>query len=338
MSAEDGAAPEIGVPDFSLVHSADVPPESLNAVESGAVVALPSVTAFEITGRGRVECMQGLVSCDLHRAGGPSFLYGAMLTPKGMIVCDLWLALLEERLIVVTAAAGRDAVLAMLERFMPPRLARYTEVSNELPTIRLVGPRATQVAAEAAVPIPQPGRVVESEDAIVARPERDEPFSLQVQCRPDAVERSLAALTVAGAQRGGHGALEVARVLDGWPRLGAEIDSKTLPQEVRYDDLGAVSYSKGCYVGQETVARLHFRGHANRRLQGLVWHERPDPTIRAITYADTEVGRTTSIVSLDASNRYFGLGIVRKEIATGSIVVAAGTSATVTDLPFRRRR
>ena len=57
----------------------------------------------------------------------------------------------------------------------------------------------------------------------------------------------------------------------GWPALGVEIDERTLPQEVRYDEIGGVSYTKGCYTGQETVARLHFRGHTNRELRGLRW-------------------------------------------------------------------
>src|SRR5258708_9948328 len=70
--------------------------------------------------------------------------------------------------------------------------------------------------------------------------------------------------------------LELGRILAGWPRLGAEIDQKTLPQEVRYDDINGVSYTKGCYTGQETVSRLHFRGHTNRHLGGLLWQAAPD--------------------------------------------------------------
>ena len=58
-------------------------------------------------------------------------------------------------------------------------------------------------------------------------------------------------------------------------RLGHEIVEKTLVQEVRYDEIGGVSYTKGCYTGQETVARLHFRGHTNRELRGLRWMSAP---------------------------------------------------------------
>src|SRR5207253_1404740 len=71
-------------------------------------------------------------------------------------------------------------------------------------------------------------------------------------------------LAAAGAVEADPAMLELARILAGWPRLGAEVDEKTIPQEVRFDEIGGVSYTKGCYTGQETVARLHFRGRAGR--------------------------------------------------------------------------
>ena len=91
--------------------------------------------------------------------------------------------------------------------------------------------------------------------AFVARPRNAGPFALELHveaARAQALEQRLAA---AGAVPAQPPALELARVLAGWPRLGAEIDEKSLPQEVRYDELDGVSYTKGCYTGQETVAR-----------------------------------------------------------------------------------
>src|SRR5207245_10128528 len=67
-------------------------------------------------------------------------------------------------------------------------------------------------------------------------------------------------LRTAGAVPAGPAALELLRVLAGWPRLGAEMDEKTIPQEVRFDEIGGVSYTKGCYTGQEQVGRLQCRG------------------------------------------------------------------------------
>lgn len=335
MQSEDLQAAERESFGVAVVRSHDVPPDLLQAVETGAAVVNTDVRVLEVTGDGAVQCMQGLVSCDVERAGEQAFQYGAVLTPKGMIACDLWIVRLEGRLILAVPADGRHIVLTMMQRSLPPRLARYAEVTAELATIRVVGPRSTHAATEAGLPMSPNGGAVEGDGIVIARPSRAEPFAVQIHCPRGAADFWMARLIASGAQRAGVAALELSRVLDGWPRLGAEIDSRTLPQEVRYDELGAVSYSKGCYVGQETVARLHFRGHANRHLQGLVWDVRPDPTIALITHADKAIGRVTSVVSLDESNRHFGLGIVRREITAGSAVVAGGVPAATSDVPFR---
>src|SRR6266571_3032028 len=137
--------------------------------------------------------------------------------------------------------------------------------------------------------------------------------------------------------------LELARVLAGWPRLGAEVDEKTIPQEVRFDEIGGVSYTKGCYTGQETVARLHFRGHANRALRGLLFDSDPPASPAqgwtAVMHLDREVGRVTSLAFVPESGvagagRWIGLAVIRREVASGAMVRAAGRDARVVDLPF----
>ncbi|HVJ99486.1 MAG TPA: hypothetical protein VM365_01435, partial [Gemmatimonadales bacterium] len=104
------------------------------------------------------------------------------------------------------------------------------------------------------------------------------------------------------------------------------------PQEVRYDEIGGVSYTKGCYTGQETVARLHFRGHTNRELRGLAWREPGAPDGRGVLAGDKEVGTVRSTLTVDG--RTLGLAIVRREIEPGTDVVAGGREARVVQLPF----
>ena len=100
-------------------------------------------------------------------------------------------------------------------------------------------------------------------------------------------------LVAAGARPGDEGDHHAARILAGWPALGAEIDERTLPQEVRYDEIGGVSYTKGCYTGQETVARLHFRGHPNRELRGLWWRsDEPERSTAAVARCCRASGRS----------------------------------------------
>jgi folate-binding protein YgfZ len=152
-------------------------------------------------------------------------------------------------------------------------------------------------------------------------------------------------LVHAGAHSATPAALELARILAGWPRLASEVDEKTIPQEVRFDEIGGVSYTKGCYTGQETVSRLHFRGHANRQLRGLLFESDPPAAPAsgwsAITHEERDVGRVTSIAwlpdgggSLFGGGRWIGLGVVRREVPIGATVRAAGREARVVDLPF----
>src|ERR1051325_7798491 len=138
------------------------------------------------------------------------------------------------------------------------------------------GPRRAAGVAEGLEVPPAPGRVLQNaDDVLTARATESAPFALQVTMPVAQRERLVGRLTDAGAIEAEPAMLELARILAGWPRLGAEVDEKTIPQEVRFDEIGGVSYTKGCYTGQETVARLHFRGHANRALRGLLFNSEP---------------------------------------------------------------
>jgi folate-binding protein YgfZ len=171
-------------------------------------------------------------------------------------------------------------------------------------------------------------------DALVARGTPTSPFAALVAGPADAIAAAQAALTAAGARTGSAEDAEAARILAGWPRLGAEIEERTLPQEVRYDEIGGVSYTKGCYVGQETVARLHFRGHTNRDLRGVVWERGPDvpPASGELRLDDKVVGEVRSVLQVDGHT--VGLALVRREVATGTVLEAEAGPVRVVPLPF----
>ena len=132
-------------------------------------------------------------------------------------------------------------------------------------------------------------------------------------------ERAVAA----GATPAGLGAWEIARVEAGRPEWGIDIDESTIPQEANLDELDAISYTKGCYIGQEVVARVHFRGHVNRHLRGLraASIDGPPTGSQLIDDSGTHVGDVRSSV---ASPRLGGiaLGMVRREVAPGTSLTA----------------
>ena len=324
-----------------------VTPALVRALRLGAVVARAETALIDLVGPGAVTCFQGLLTNDVEKVGDGGFVYGALLTPKGMIVVDGWAARLGPRVSYAVPFAGRERVTEIFSRSIPPRLARMEDRTATTATLRVAGPRALAVAELAALPVPpSSGRVIEAKvgeaPCEIARAGELAPFALQIVTVPEAVDAIAGRLARSGATPGDSTALELARILAGWPALDADVDDKTIPQEVRFDEIGGVSYTKGCYTGQETVSRLHFRGHPNRHLRGLLFDsEPPHPPAEgwsAVTSEDRDVGRVTSLAWLaegtGGGGRWIGLGIIRREVEPGTTVRAAGRDARVVDLPF----
>jgi folate-binding protein YgfZ len=317
----------------------------VTALYTGAVLSRADAALLTLTGPGAVTCAQGLLTNDLEQAGDGAFVYGALLTPKGMIVVDAWAARLGTTVAFTVPGAGRERAVAIFTRSVPPRLARLHDHAAEVAIYRLVGPRAFAAAQAAGLELPPaPGRVLQSaDDVLTSRATESAPFALQVSVPVAQGERLVSRLATAGALEADPAALELARILAGWPQLGAEVDDKTIPQEVRFDEIGGVSYTKGCYTGQETVARLHFRGHANRQLRGLLFDPEPPAAPAqgwtAVMHLDRDVGRVTSLAfvpesGVSGAGCWIGLAVIRREVPSGAMVRAAGRDARVVDLPF----
>ena len=311
--------------------------ERLDQVRHGAVLLTTQPAVFRVQGSGALACLQGLLTNDLVRPGDNSLVYGALLTPKGAVVVDYWVIRQSDAFTLIAPRSGHEASLDLFRRQLPPRLARVTDLSDQATVAWLIGARAFQTLAESGVTMPEAsGRVASvggevSPVALALAPETAPFVALAVGAEP-AVAALSSRLVAAGALPGDERDLHAARILCGWPALGAEIDERTLPQEVRYDEIGGVSYTKGCYTGQETVARLHFRGHTNRELRGLRWG-RPQPLEgRTIHKGEREVGSVRSTLSLE--DRAIGLGLIRREVGVGEELLAGGQPATVVALPF----
>jgi folate-binding protein YgfZ len=311
----------------------------LDRIRHGAVVVTGEPAVFVIEGPGALACLQGLLTNDLMKPGEQSLVYGAFLTPKGAIVVDYWVFRHPDRFTLLAPIGGRETSLDLFARQVPPRLAKVTDLTGEAAAAWLLGGQAFPTLARSALkPLPDAsGRITTVETGAgrltVGLAPETAPFSALAVGSRAAVRRLTEVLVEAGAQAGDRRDLEGARILAGWPALGAEIDERTLPQEVRYDQLGGVSYTKGCYVGQETVARLHFRGHTNRELRGLVWRGTDRLADHAITSVTGKpVGTVRSTLTLD--DRIVGLAPIRREVESGADVIAGGRAATVVGLPF----
>lgn len=311
----------------------------LSRLRHGAVMVRSPASVIEVAGPGALACLQGVLTNDLVKSGDGSFVYSATLTPKGMIIADMWvLRVSAQRLLLLGDPAAHQSTLGVLRRSMPARMALVNDLTAGREALWLCGDLAIVSLAAAGLAVPDgDSRAVAVTDAggeaLLARPHAAAPFRAVLVGSPDLIDRAERSLGNAGALPGDLDDLEASRILSGWPRLGAEITEKTLPQEVRYDDIQGLSYTKGCYTGQETVARLHFRGHTNRELRGLVWDGVPALAGDEVLGPGGEaVGTIGSLLVLPQVTA--GLALLRREIAEGDHVRAAGHDATVVALPF----
>src|SRR5947209_3374331 len=230
-----------GASNLFRLEPGSVAPPFVAALRSGALLARVDAAVLTLAGPGAVTCVQGLLTNDIEQPGDGAFVYGALLTPKGMIVVDGWAGRLGTTVSYTVPAEGRERALGIFTHSVPPRLARVSDRTPDVAVYRLAGPRALAIAATAGLDVPPaPGRVLEDSPPGVqtARGGDAAPFVVQLTAPPPEAAALAVRLVAAGAVEADPVALELARILAGWPRLGAEVDEKTIPQEVRYDGVG----------------------------------------------------------------------------------------------------
>ncbi len=336
MTVEETTSPKSTAP-FVLGPSS-VNDREVDALLETATISLAPVAVLEVAGPGAVQCIQGLLTSDVESAGNGGVTYGAVLTTKGRIICDMWVTRTDGKLWITVPSEGLPAVQAVFTKYLPPRLAQVKDKTDQLAILRLAGPNASILARKAGLAVPDPGQstsaIIGGVNCLVSRPGEAAYFNIQVQIDHDDAPGLAARLYDAGATHGTAAGLELARILSGWPRYGAEIDEKTLPQEVRFDEHNGVSYTKGCYTGQETVARLHFRGHVNRSLCGLIWSEVPDTSVDTVSQDGVTVGRVTSLAWIESLRQQIGLAIIHRKADLDRELVASNATADAVELPF----
>jgi len=335
--------PTAPAPVITRLNPGDVPAEIADRLRAGAIVASTGAGVLDLTGPGAVASFQGLLTSDIEKPGDGAFVFGALLTPKGMIVVDGWAARLGARVRFTVPSEGRERAAGILQRSVPPRLARTIDRSDDSVVLRVAGAHAVAILGASGLPAPpHAGHAIETTiddmPIEIARATDRAPFVFQITTPVEHHAAVTARLVRGGATAADASALELARILAGWPRLASEVDEKTIPQEIGYDDIGGISYTKGCYTGQETVSRLHFRGHPNRHLRGLLFElDSPAPPAEGwsgVTEDEREVGRVTSIAWVAGVDRWVGLAVIRREVPVGAVVRAAGREARVVTLPF----
>lgn len=300
--------------------------------EECGLVERPDRGLLLVSGPEAAEYLQGQLTNDVEALEPGDGCYAALLDRKGHMQADmrvlrpgeepdLWLDLEPE---------GFEAARRHLGMYKIGRQVEVEDAGGERTLISLIGPRAVEIAGSAALPENTCEAVTlggaeclaigtaAGIDLLVPAAERD---------------RVRDALLGAGAAEVSPEAAEIVRIESGRPRFGAEMGTETMPAEAGIVE-AAVSFTKGCYIGQETVARLHYKGRPNRHLRGLRFSSpaQPGETLRL---GEKEVGKVGS-AALSPALGPIGLAILRREAEPGATLAVGedGVTATVLALPF----
>jgi aminomethyltransferase len=304
--------------------SADSPLEAgLEALRSHAVVTVLSGRgALALAGPDRVALLHGLVTNDVKGLRPGTGCHAALLTPKGKMRAEMAVLLSEEEILLDCEPELASTLASILEGYVPFSQSRLEDRTAATGVVHVEGPASGRILAEAtgaAVPAAPYAHVAASLEGAPVRVVNlsragEEGFDLRTT-REDA-PRLAAALASRGAVLADAVVLEAGRVEAGLPRWGAELDESVLPNEA-WLERTAISYSKGCYLGQETVARLRTYGHVNRHLVALLLPlgcaAAPGGAVRA---GDEAVGKVTSAVDSALRGRRVALAFVKREHET----------------------
>lgn len=320
------------------------------AREGAALFRLPERGVIEVTGSERVRWLDGMLSQDvkaLSAAGPGAGGYALLLTRQGRIVADLHVLVDEEGIWLEGERAALPGVMARLEKFIIADDVALADRSNLVERLALEGPRAGDALAAALGEVLALAPGAWTARRIGPVPVRIAAFALGAgpgfqlfapAARGEEVARALREAGRGSTLVEAQGeVLELLRIEAGRPRLGHDLDESVLPAEARL--LGsAVSFTKGCYTGQEVVARLHSRGATNHLLVGLRFQGTGATAAPArgalLSHQGRRAGEVTSAVR---SPRFgeIGLGFVRHEWSEpGTRLELEGGAARVAALPF----
>jgi tRNA-modifying protein YgfZ len=278
--------------------------------------------------------LQGQVTNDVEALSTGTGCYAALLSPKGKMLGDLRILDTGEELLLDTERGALQAIFNVLHRARLGFDAELHKRTLQCGLLSLVGPAARQVAgAEAqALPDEEHAHAAVEIDGIPARAVVTD-VGVDLLCVAEQTQPLAATLAARGALAVSEQTAEVLRGERGRPRYGVDLDDATIPQEAGLNER-AVSFTKGCYVGQETVARLYYKGKPNRHLRGLRLSA-PVASGTELTLGGKAVGRLGSVVE-SPQHGPIGLAVVRREAAPGVQLTAGAATATVVELPFGR--
>ena len=324
------------------------PQEEFTALLTGCGVYDLGFRAWiSLTGGDRVRWLNGMVTNNIRDLAAGHGVYAFLLNPQGRILGDMIVHNLGESLVVETDRSQVEKLIASFDHYIIMDDVEVTNLGEQRTALGLAGPKARTILNAAGIAVPELQALQRSTprcdcncgcpECTVVRGEDAPQDSYEIWLSPKDVYPTWQALLAAGATPVGSEALEMQRIVGGIPLYGVDIRERDLPQET--EQMRALNFNKGCYVGQEIVERIRSRGNVHRKFTGfLVEGAAAIAAGTKVVSGDKEVGEITSaaVLRTQSGTRTVALGYIRREVGVPGREVTIGTAAaTVVPLPLQ---
>ncbi len=325
--------------------------ENLAVRRNVGIIDLSQREYLRVAGSDRASFMQGITTNDVGNIMAGDGLHCAILTVKGRVLADFILLAFEDHFLLEMEASILEKLRTTLSRYKI-REKVMIEQGGGIGAIGVQGPDSPLlIAKNFTSPLPELRTyhhfTVQSEQSpITIRKESLTGEAGYILTMPQtSLQRVWENLLKMGTEFNlhpiGYEAMESLRIEAGIPRYGLDLTEENIPLEIENEDI--ISFTKGCYVGQEVIARLKFLGQANKHLKGLLLAGAKMPKYSArIVKDEKEIGRVTSSAYSPTLNQGIAMAYLRREYSAAGTQVTVeseggGLQATATDLPFIRR-
>jgi folate-binding protein YgfZ len=296
-----------------------------------------------VNGSEAVMFLNGLITNDMKTLAANSWMRAAFPNVQGRLLAVVRILNRTDGFLIETDAATHDKVVQLLGRFTLAGDFRVTDLTDQTACYSVQGTQSAAIMRRVFgdTSAPDPGQVVSAKlnhaDVIIIRDTHTAEDGFDLFVERNEADNLRSTFMSAGVEPVSAATAEVLRIEAGIPRYGIDMDETTIVTETNLDD--AVSFTKGCYLGQEIIVRIKHRGHVAKKITGLTFPGRIEIEngARILSVDDKEIGRVTSSTFSPTLNQTIALGYVKydyREAGTG--VKALNVKGVVADLPFVR--
>jgi folate-binding protein YgfZ len=312
--------------------------KAVRGSNGAGLLEFPLCGLIEVSGTEAAQFLNGLITNDVKKMENYSWMLAAFANAQGRLLALARVLRIEDKFLFDVDAANYAKILQNLTRFTFAGDFRINDLTNNLRLVAINGERAFEIVNRQLEVPNAPDKIAASEfqnkTVFVIRDSQTAAKGFDLFAPKAIYDAVKNYLLDGGAIEISEDVREVLRVEAGTPKYGTDVDETTVVLETGQDR--AVSFTKGCYIGQEIIARIYFRGHVAKRLSGLVLSAEAAPGDELKSSEGKNAGRITSVVFSPALQKFVALALVRWEFLAEGTKLNVGENITgqIVELPF----